>query len=217
MFRALILALIAIGTANATAVIGNLTTASLGFLSGERFSGQTFTVPSPDNILTDWQFWVAGFQPGHGSTNTIGFAIYDWTGTLTCPCVPLFATSIPWPATPSVFSLSGLNVPLASGQTYVTVYDTGDYSGSTIGFHDINIYPDGQFATGVTLLQLGFDAPMWTGFDTGFRAAFEASVASDVPEPSFFPILALIAAMTGCRVGGVKSPAASQLATTRRK
>jgi len=200
MFRASLLALVCIGTANATAVIGNLTSASLGFISGRSFNGQTFTVPSPENVLTEWQFWVEAFQPFHGFTTEIGIAIYDWNGALTCPCLPHYSTSIPWPTAVGVFSLTGLNVPLVSGQTYVTVYSTGDYSGSTIGFHDINIYPDGQFLTGQSLTQLGIDAPIWTGFDTGFAATFDAAPAAGAPEPSFFPIFTLIAAIAGCRV-----------------
>jgi len=199
MLRATLLALISIGTANATAVIGNLTTASLGFVSGRSFVGQTFTVPSPENVLTEWQFWVDGFLPFHGFTTDIGLAIYGWNGALSCPCLPLYSTSIPWPATPGVFSLTGLNVPLVSGQTYVTVYSTGDYSGQTIGFHDINIYPDGQLLLGSSLTQLGTDAPIWTGFDTGFAATFEATVTADAPEPSFAPVFGLLAAIAVVR------------------
>jgi hypothetical protein len=200
MLRASLLALICLGTADATAVIGNLTTASLGFVSGRSFTGQTFIVPSPENVLTEWQFWVAGFLPFHGFTTDIGIAIYDWTGAFNCPCLPLYSTSVPWPTTSGVFSLTGLNVPLVSGQTYVTVYSTGDYSGQTIGIHDINLYPDGQLLLGLSLTQLGTDAPVWTAFDTGFAATFEASAPADAPEPSFLPVLALIGAISVVRV-----------------
>ena len=190
MFRAAMVALMVIGNANA-AVIGNLTSASLAFVSGRSFTGQTFTVPTPENVLTGWQFWVAGFLPSHGFTTEIGLAIYDWNGGLTCPCLPLYSTSIPWPAAPGVYSLTGLSVPLVSGQSYVAVYSTGDYSGATIGIHDINIYPDGQLLLGQSLTQLGTDAPIWTGFDTGFAGTFEGSAAA-VPEPSLFPILLMV-------------------------
>src|SRR5437870_3535019 len=200
MLRASLLALICIGTADATAVIGNLTTASLGFVTGRSFTGQTFTVPSPENVLTEWQFWVAAFQPFHGFTTDIGIAIYDWNGALNCPCLPQYFTFIPWPTTTGVFSLTGLNVPLVSGQAYVAVYRTGDYSGQTIGIHDINLYPDGQLLLGQNLVQLGTDAPIWSGFDTGFAATFEAStVSGDAPEPSFAPVFVLLMALAGVR------------------
>ena len=201
MLRASLLALICIGTADATAVMGNLTTASLGFISGRSFTGQTFTVPSPENVLTEWQFWVAAFQPFHGFTTDIGLAIYDWNGALNCPCLPQYFTFIPWPTTTGVFSLTGLNVPLVSGQTYVAVYSTGDYSGQAIGFHDINLYPNGQLLLGQSLAQLGIDAPIWAGFDTGFAATFETSaLAAAAPEPSFVPVLTLLAVVAGLRV-----------------
>ena len=193
MLRASLVALLCIGTADASAVIGNLTTASLGFVSGKSFTGQTFTVPSPENVLTEWQFWVAAYQPFHGFTTDISIAIYDWNGALTCPCLPYYSTSIPWPTTNGVYSLTGLNVPLVSGQTYVTVYGTGDYSGQAIGFHDINLYPDGQLLLGLSLVQLGTDAPAWTAFDTGFAATFEGSAApAATPEPSFISLFALL-------------------------
>ena len=83
-------------------------------------------------------------------------------------------------------------MPLVSGQSYAAVYSTGDYSGQTIGIHDINIYPNGQLLLGQSLTQLGTDAPIWTGFDTGLAGTFE-SAAAGAPEPSLFPILTLIA------------------------
>jgi hypothetical protein len=197
--RTAALALISMGTANATTVIGSLTTASLGFVSGRSFSGQTFTVPS-ENVLTEWRFWVAGFLPSHGFTTDIGFAIYDWNGGLTCPCLPQYATSIPWPATTGVYDLTGLNVPLISGQSYAAVYSTGDYSGETIGIHDISIYANGQLLLGQNLNQLGTDAPIWTGFDTGFAGTFESSgPPTGAPEPSMFPMLTLIALIAAWR------------------
>jgi len=197
--RTAILAFISIGGANATTVVGNLTTASLGFVSGRSFSGQTFIVPS-ENVLTEWRFWVAGYLPFHGFTTDIGFAIYDWNGGLTCPCVPHYSTSIPWPAAPGVYDLTGLDVPLVSGQSYVAVYSTGDYSGETIGIHDINLYQNGQMLLGQSLTQLGTDAPIWTGFDTGFAGTFEsAAPAAGAPEPSLFPILTMIAVIAAWR------------------
>jgi hypothetical protein len=150
--------------------------------------------------LTEWRFWVAGFLPFHGFTTDIGIAIYDWNGGLTCPCLPQYSTFIPWPATTGIYDLTGLNVPLVSGQSYVTVYSTGDYSGQTIGIHDIDIYPSGQLLLGQSLTQLGTDAPIWTGFDTGFAGTFEgAAPATGAPEPSLFPILILIAIVAAWR------------------
>ncbi|HEY1241462.1 MAG TPA: hypothetical protein VGF16_12945 [Bryobacteraceae bacterium] len=187
------------GTVDAT-TIGSLTTASLSFVSGGLVTGQTFTVPGADNVLTEWQFWVDGWLPGHGVTDDIGLAIYDWTGQLKCPCTPLFTTSVAWPTLPGVVSLTGLNVPLISGQTYAVVYDIGDYNGSSLGIHDINLYPDGQLLLAASISQLGLDAPTWTGLDTGFAATFETSAAqSGVPEPSSLSMMVLVALIIAAR------------------
>src|SRR5258708_5685888 len=117
MLRAAILALIGIGTVNAT-VIGNLTTASLGFVNGRSFTGQTFIVPRPEKVGREWRFWGAGFLPFRGFRTKSGVAIYDWRGGLAGPCPPRNCPPIPGPATTGVYSLTGLNVPLISGQSY---------------------------------------------------------------------------------------------------
>ncbi len=185
-------------TLSANTVIGDLGSGSPAHALGNRFIGQVFTVPTPDNILDTWQFSVAGFVAGQGTTTDISVIIADYPG-LTSGITSHYGTSVPWPATTSVVTLSGLNLALNSGQTYVTIYDIGNYSGLTIGFYGSNLYAGGQGLFGQSFAGLETSAPGFANLDTDFAATFLGTTASPVPEPSFFPILLLSALAAGCK------------------
>src|SRR4051812_19740774 len=96
MIRVLILTVLSGTALCADTVIGDLGAGPVAYAVGPHLIGQTFTVPTPDNVLTQWQFNVAGFVPFRGFTTSIIMTILDWPG-LANP-VSHFGTSIPWPA-----------------------------------------------------------------------------------------------------------------------
>ncbi len=177
-------------TLPAATVIGDVGSGPLnGYSVGNRSVSQVFQAPAADNVLTEWQFQVAGFVPNRGFTTNISLLIYDWNGTITLS-VPHLSVSIPWPAATGLVSLSGLNIPLVSGQTYVAVYDTGDYRDQTIGFYSNNPYPDGRAAFANDIA--GLNASAATNLDTVFSATFvhaSAGQAPSVPEPATSSLL----------------------------
>ena len=171
MFRILLISALCGAALSADTIIGDLNSGAAGYTSGYHYAAQTFTVPA-DNVLTSWQFGVAGWLPFHGFTDTLNLFIKDWTGDLTTPSPSYLNASTPWPTTTGVVSFTGLDVPLVSGQSYVAIYLLGDYSGSAIGFYGANKYTGGQLLVGQDFAQLGASAAS-TG--TSSRVPFNPS------------------------------------------
>lgn len=190
MLRVLLLFALCGATLTADTIIGDLNPGPHGYSIGHRMTGQVFTVPT-DNVLTTWQFDLFGWIPFRGFTTNIGVAIYDWTGDLTPPLLAYYVNFMPWPTTTGTVSLTGLDLPLVSGQTYITIYFTGDYSDRAIGLFG-DYYSGGQAGFGNDFLELAADVPLRPNFDTVFRATFTASPqASGAPEPSSLALVSI--------------------------
>jgi hypothetical protein len=164
-------------SANATTVIGTFGAGYSDDTSGWTVIGQTFTVPTTDTVLTDWEFNIAG----HDGPSVLNFAIYDWSGTLGANLYS--ALSVTWPATPGVVSLNGLNLGLNAGGTYIAIYDLlGDGSHSVRWGSDAYAGGNGMWAYTVAGLSgVG-------GLDTAFQATFNGST---VPEPTTLALIGL--------------------------
>jgi len=139
MLRTLFFSALCGATLSADTVIGDFGAGTVsGFVTGGYvFAGQTFTVPTPDNVLTTWQIHMQ-----HRDAQNIGFQIFAFTGGA-IRFAALYDTLVPLAAEGGVIDLTGLNLPLVSGQTYIAAYHLFSAEPS-LAFFDHDVYSGGQ-------------------------------------------------------------------------
>ncbi|MBI5087084.1 MAG: PEP-CTERM sorting domain-containing protein [Acidobacteria bacterium] len=146
-----------------------------GITNGWQLTAQTIIAPA-DNVLTDYQFVLAP-RAGAGS---ITFSVYAWSGGPTGPA--LYSTVIPW-STGGLVDISGISVPLVTGNLYGMLIDLQGYSGMSVHYQSNQTsYSAANAWWGNGTLE------SFPGLNHSFHAEFNGG---QVPEPGTLSLLAL--------------------------
>jgi hypothetical protein len=162
---------------NAATSIGNSLIAlnpTLGW--GE--AAQSFTVPTTDNILSQWTFAL------DGSGANYKFSIVEMNGGIPDVTQSLFSVTNPWGTGSQV--INGINLALTPGAQYAAVIDF-------LGYTDISVLYGGDgYSDGNGFWGDVSGGNFWNSFsdlDLNFSAEFVSR--TNVPEPASIALLGL--------------------------
>lgn len=151
-----------------------------GTTSGWGGTAQTFTAPA-ESLLRDWTFFLAP-RAGGGS---VGFSIYDWSGT--APVGPArFTSTLTWNPSGGATGVTGIDLALTPGNLYGAVIDLLGYTGESVEFA-ADVYAGG-YGLWTNSAPSGPYSP-YTDLDHRFVAVFDSGAS--VPAPGAIALLGL--------------------------
>jgi hypothetical protein len=176
--------------ARAAAIIGTPGGGSTppSFLTGWTSAAQTFVVPTGNDVLEEWTFFLAPRSDIGG----VQFSIYDWSEADRGPVgSELISVGVQWdPAGGS--RVVPMRLQLTSGESYAAIIDMLGFTAASVELIFPQSYDGGELFT-LNIQQ----SERWQSnptYDTRFRALFAASAAT-VPEPGSLALL--VAALLG--------------------